>query len=242
VKLAELTIASRFRGPTGSGNGGYVAGALAAFSALESPAVRLLRPPPLDVPLDVVVPEVDAVADTLELRDAAGMVAMLSDGTLGFLPPPAPSADEASAGRTRYAGSRSHPFPGCFVCGPERDAGDGLRIYAGPPDPADPHRVSAPWVPDESLAGTRGRVRPEFLWAALDCPGYFAVAPDGRTMLLGALTVRLYAPLDVGRPCVIAGWRIGATGRRHQAGTALYADGECVAAGLATWVEVRPPG
>ena len=31
----------------------------------------------------------------------------------------------------RYAGADDHPFPGCFVCGPDRAEGDGLRLFPG---------------------------------------------------------------------------------------------------------------
>ena len=47
-----LTVDRRFRGPPDSGNGGYVAGRLAAF--IDGPAEIALRlPPPLGRPLAV---------------------------------------------------------------------------------------------------------------------------------------------------------------------------------------------
>ena len=239
VRLAELRIATRFRGPPGSGNGGYVAGLLATFSPFDAPEVRLLRPPPLETPLEVVAPDDDPAGASLQLRSGDELYATLAPGSIDFAPPPPPTPDEASAGGANFAGWQAHMAPGCFVCGPERPAGDGLRIFAGPPDAARPDRVVASWTPEPALAGTRGRVRPEFVWAALDCPGYFAVAPAGRRLLLGRLAVRLLAPLDAGRRCAIVGWRLGGEGRRHLAGTALYADGECLAFGAATWVEPR---
>jgi hypothetical protein len=53
--------------------------------------------------------------------------------------------------------------------------------------------VAAPWVPDDTLADPdEGYVRPEFLWAALDCPGYYA-SLDGRRrpIVLGQMVARL---------------------------------------------------
>src|SRR5215469_940539 len=48
----SLVIPSRFCGPTGSGNGGYVCGRIAAY--LDDPVtVTLRRPPPLDTPMAV---------------------------------------------------------------------------------------------------------------------------------------------------------------------------------------------
>ena len=47
-----LTIPSRFNGPAGVGNGGYVCGRIAAY--VDGPAtVTLRRPPPLDTPMEV---------------------------------------------------------------------------------------------------------------------------------------------------------------------------------------------
>src|SRR5437763_7226705 len=99
---------------------------------------------------------------------------------------PAPVYLEAVEASRLYEGLRSHRFPKCFVCGTRRVRGDGLRIFAG----TMPERgmVAAPWVPDASLDGGDGKVRAEFMSAALDRPGYYAVAPDDRMMLLAGVT------------------------------------------------------
>jgi hypothetical protein len=233
--LATVTIAARYCGPPGSGNGGYVAGLLAGF--LAGPAeVRLSRPPPLERPLEVCALDDDA----LELRDDGTSIAgaRLADVDLDVPMPPAYAvAAQASVG---YVGHRRHIFPGCFVCGTTRASGDGLGIHAGPLRLGTTDAVAAPWRPDASLAGTRGRIRPEFQWAALDCPGYFAVAPDSRVMLLGSFAARIDRAVEVDEPCVVVGWRIDGDGRKQRAGTALYgAGGDCAARALATWVEPR---
>src|SRR3954462_14820333 len=50
--IPRLTIAPRFRGPSGSGNGGYVCGRIASY--LDGPVtVTLRRPPPLATALAV---------------------------------------------------------------------------------------------------------------------------------------------------------------------------------------------
>ena len=51
--MASVTIERRFCGPPSSANGGYFSGVTAAVAG-ASVAVRLLRPPPLDVPLEVL--------------------------------------------------------------------------------------------------------------------------------------------------------------------------------------------
>lgn len=237
MKLASVTIGRRFCGPPGSGNGGYVCGVLAGF-APDVREVRLAIPPPLEVPLDVIARD----DDVLELRDGETLVATARSATVDFDVPPAPALAAAKEAAAHYAGLREHAFPGCFVCGPARPYGDGLCVYAGPgPTLPDGRRLYAtPWVPDPTLAGTRGHVRPEFQWAVLDCPGYFAVATGAQKMLLGSLAARIDRAVSVGEQCIVSAWSLGSEGRKHRAATALYgADGECVARALAVWIELR---
>ncbi|MCX7057519.1 MAG: hypothetical protein NTZ79_10085 [Proteobacteria bacterium] len=236
MQLSEIRIAARYCGPPEAGNGGYVAGLLAGF-ATESVSIRLQARSPLDMPLAVHAGDQGVV----ELRDGATLIATAWPQTLELDVPTAPNFDVAAEAATRYRGLRDHPCPGCFVCGADR--ADGLRIFAGALAHEGQECVAAVWTPDASLAGTRGRVRPEFLWAALDCPGYFALVPDFRPMLLGSLAGRVEAEVRVGEPCVVLGWRLGIEGRKHRAGTALYgADGRCVARMAATWIELRSAG
>jgi hypothetical protein len=235
--LASVTVDARFRGPPDSGNGGYVAGLLAAFLA-EPAEVRLVRPPPLGRPLDVRRLDDDG----LELADGAATLATVRPAAVDPEVPDAPPYAAAEVAARAYAGHVAHAAPGCFVCGPGRSPGDGLGIFPGPAELGGPAGagVLAPWRPDPSLAGTRGRVRPEFLWAALDCPGYFAFASPGQPMLLGTLAARVDGEVRVGEPCVVAGWSLGASGRKHRAATALYGgDGRCVARALAVWIALR---
>lgn len=176
-----LEVPARFNGPTSSGNGGYTAGLLA--ERLESrhgghegcPVVEvtLRRPPPLGTPMLV---EHDGPTGGARLLSGDVLVAQ-ARCTDGELTPvegvPYDRAVDASSG---YAGHRTHPFPRCFACGPDREPGDGLRIFPGPvhepgPEPgpdldgvtgsepglapagaARRHPVAAPWVPHASLA------------------------------------------------------------------------------------------
>jgi hypothetical protein len=98
--------------------------------------------------------------------------------------------------------------------------------------------VAAPWVPHSSVAGADGLVRPEFVWAALDCPGAFAVGFSslGKVML-GRLTAELHAPVRAGEQYVVTGWPLGQDGRKLYAGTALTsAAGELCGLARATWI------
>jgi hypothetical protein len=227
-----VVIPARFNGPPGSGHGGYVAGALAALR--DGPTrVRLVRPPPLDRPL-VARGDGDGA---VELADGDVVVARAASTTPpGEAPGPIDPGTAAEASRA-YPGFRDHAFPRCFGCGPDRVPGDGLRIFPGPV----PGRglVAACWTPDASLADPAGAVRPEFLWAALDCPsGWAAIAAGAPVpLLLGELAVRIDAPVREGEPCVIVAWAAGAEGRRRLAGAALFGEDRGLrAVARATWV------
>ncbi|MGH2812634.1 MAG: hypothetical protein ACRDI1_07985 [Actinomycetota bacterium] len=101
----------------------------------------------------------------------------------------------------------------------------------------------APWTPDRSLAGTDGLVLPEFLWAALDCPGAFANGVPESTMVLGRLGARLLEPVESGQRCVAVAWSEGVEGRKHFAGTALLGgDASLIAIARATWISVVTQG
>jgi hypothetical protein len=229
----ELIIARRFRGPPKSGNGGYVCGRVAG--ALPGTAtVRLKAPPPLEVPLQLST--ADGVARLiLDNR----VIAEGRSSSLDLETPMAPSLAEATVAAADFVGFKDHFFPGCFVCGPGRAVGDGLRIFPG--WLADRGVVAAPWTPDRSLADASGSIAPEFLWSALDCTGAFAVlpVPAGRAIVLGELTATLSGSAPVDQPCVAVGWKLSSEGRKSHVGSAVFtADGKLLAAGRATWIEV----
>jgi hypothetical protein len=227
-----MMIAERFHGPPASGNGGYVCGRLAAH--VDGPArVRLHVPPPLGTEL--------AVRDdgaSVRLLDGDTVVAVAEPTDLDVdVPSPVTYAEAEEASRS-YRGFESHWFPTCFVCGPEREPGDGLRIFPGAV--AGRNIVACPWRPHESLGDGSGRVRPEFLWAALDCPGGFAFAPPtSGAILLGELAARIDGPVRVGERCVLIAWEIEHDRRKHRTGTALFSkDGACRALSVGTWIEI----
>jgi hypothetical protein len=128
---------------------------------------------------------------------------------LDLEPPRPPDFETATALSLSFAGFRRHVFPGCFVCGPNRTEGDGLRIFAGPRRPGE---VAAAWRPHPALDRGDGVTHVAHVWAALDCPGYFAAVGDGRQMLLGEMTALVGRPVRIGEPCVLLGWRLGVEG------------------------------
>lgn len=231
---ASIYIDARFNGPPQAGNGGYSAGLIASAIGANV-AVRLLQRVPLDRSLSVAA----RGADRWEVRDGEHLVATAARTVLQTDVPSPPSYLAAMEASKHYAGFEQHVFPTCFVCGPARQRDDGLRIFPGfvPGTGV----VAAPWLPGAAFDDGTGKVKPEFIWAALDCPGYFASFNCGTPALLGTLAVHIDRLVHVDEPCVVIGWRILLEGRKCHAGTALFdEDGERCALGVATWVEARP--
>ncbi|MGH6950785.1 MAG: hypothetical protein ACREH4_07925 [Vitreimonas sp.] len=230
----SITIAPRFNGPPGSGNGGYVCGLMAARVGGACEA-SLRAPPPLGVPLTL-----DATAEGVALRDGDTVIGEARAARLDLTPPPAPSLAEARAAARRYVGLHDHRFPTCFVCGAGRPAHDGLDIFTGPVDGA--AMVACVWTPGADLADAAGRVAPEFIHAALDCPSYWALPRAGEIVaLLARLTASVDAPLPrVGEDLIVTAWHLNSDVRKHHAAAALYsADGAVIARSRALWIELK---
>ena len=170
--------------------------------------MRIERPIPLQQPLDGAHGQPTAM---LELR-ASGRDpgARAQPVVFELTVPPAPDYLRALDASRHFIGFSAICFPGCFVCGTDRARGDGLRIFAGRLSGRD--QVAATWVPDASLSAGDGKVRPEFMSAALDCPGYFAARNDGVPMLLGEYTAHVDRCVHIDEPCIVIGWRMAAAG------------------------------
>jgi hypothetical protein len=220
----EITLPHHFRGPLTSANGGYVCGRLAAFVDAPVVEVTLRLPPPLDRPLTV-----ERDGEVARLLDGDALVAEARPATLEVEPPAPVAPDAAEAARERHVRDWTPDFRECYVCGVRED---GLEIRVGPVAGREPLHA-APVVLEEPA--------PELVWAAIDCPGAFAVAGDGRGgVVLGRMTARVERVPDAGEPCVVTSWPIGQDGRKHFAGTALFtADGELLALAKQTWIEPR---
>jgi len=220
----EITLPRRYRGPVASANGGYACGRLAAFVDADDVEVTLRLPPPLERPLEVV-----RDAGVVQLLDGDALVAE-ARGAVAEVTPQAPvSHEEAEAARARHVRGWSLDFGECFVCG-VRD--DGLEIRVGPVAGREPLHA-APIALDEPAR--------EIVWAAIDCPGAYAVGAEGRgDVVLGRMTAHLGRVPEVGEPCVVAAWPLGEDGRKLHAGTALFAaDGELLAIAHQVWVAPR---
>lgn len=229
-----IELPSRFNGPPGSGNGGYSCGRFAALLDPARATVRLALPPPLEAPLEVL-----RQGDEVQVRaDGATVARVWTAEPLGD-PRAAPELASARQAAARFERFDDHPYPGCFVCGPGRRPGDGLRLFAGPLAAGDRSRVAGVLeVPRDLAAG--GRLAPELVWAALDCPGAYTFDPGpGQAMLLGELTAELRDTVPTDRPLVVQGWHLAQEGRKHRVGTAVHGpDGTCLATARATWIIV----
>jgi hypothetical protein len=151
------------------------------------------------------------------------------------LDPPAPVAwDEAVEASTRHERFAGPEFAECFVCG-EREDGDGLAVRPGSVAGREPLHA-APW--------TVAEVAPEIVWAAIDCPGAYAVGAEGRgEIVLGRMAGSVFRVPATGERCVLASWPIGEDGRKLVAGTALFDEsGSLLALARQTWIVPRVDG
>jgi len=229
-----LSIPRRFNGPVTSGHGGYCSGLIASF--VEGQAEVTLRSPvPLDTPLDVVR-EGDRPVRVVQGETLVAEARSVPELPLG-VPEPV-SVDEARLGKSRYRGKPDELFGRCFVCGRGRE--DALGVFAGAVDGRE--LVASPWTPPDWTANSEGRVLPEFIWAVLDCPTYFAVYTGLELPLsfLGRLAARIDAPVAAGEEHVVIAWPLETDGRKRHAGAAVFSsDGVPRAVARALMIEPR---
>lgn len=233
-----IVVPRRFNGPQESGNGGYASGVLAARLA-GAAEVNLRAPVPLDEPLQLTPGEQGALrllhGETLiaEARPLPGL-----DVTV----PEPVGVEEARLASGRYRAPSDGLFSNCFVCGRARTE-DCFEVFAGPVEGRE--LVATPWTPPAWSADEDGAVRPEFVWAALDCPTYFASHLEGELTLsfLVRQRVELRAPVRAGQEHVVIAWPLGTEGRKRLAGAAVIsADGETLAVAEALLLEPRAAG
>ena len=231
-----LRVAKRYCGPPTSANGGYIAGLVAdAIGRLVT--VRLSAPPPLDADMAVL----DGPDGTWIVQQGDQRVAEARPASLDDLVVPAPvsyveALDAALHGPSDPA---EHPCPGCFVCGPLRPRGDGLRLFAGPVPGRD--IVATGWLPSSELALVDGKIAPAFIAAALDCPGFQSLRTGRQPWLLGEYTCRIDRRVHIDEPCVIVGWKVESQGRKSIVGTAMFdEDGELCAVARGLWIQPKP--
>lgn len=239
--MPKIIVAQQFCGPPNSGNGGYVCGVIA--KDIEGPATSVLRARvPLDVHLSLLTED-----GAVHLKDAEGALvgrATPADRALLPIPPEAPSMRAAREAGARYVGHVDRIHPICFTCGPERREGDGLRVFPGQIEGAPAGHVACVWTPHMDFADPQGLAPVEVIWAALDCPGFFAwVGKEGRHgALLGTMTGEVIRRPRCGHDYIVMAWPLERSGRKETAGVALFAmNGELLARGHQVWIISAPP-
>jgi hypothetical protein len=233
----DIVIGRRFCGPPASANGGYVSGRFAsAIAPMDEPiTVSLRQPPPLETPLIVV-----RRSDDYALMVGDALVADARPGDFRRDPVPPASLADAAAAHASYSGLDEHSFDGCFVCGPGRAPGDGLRLCPGLVGDG---LTACVWTPDASLEDpeSAGRAAVEFVWAALDCPGGWTSDLVSRPLVLGRMTATVERLPVIGSPVVIVGKLLETRGRKTLAAVTGYdRDGRIIGRAEQTWIEVDP--
>jgi hypothetical protein len=223
-----VVVPRRFSGPPGSANGGYTCGLVAGL--LDGPVaeVTLRSPPPLETALAV-----DREAGTVRVTDGDVLVAEARGAELELDAPAPVSVEEADAasraGEEQW--SADHPFRTCVVCGPDREPGDGYRLFPGELREG---LFASVWTPESSA--------PEQTWAALDCPTSAPVAwfGQGPPIVLARLAVAIEGQVRPDEPHVLMSWRLGVEGRKRRGAAALLGpDGAVLALSEALWIELR---
>lgn len=235
--MKTVVIDKRFCGPKTSGNGGYSAGLFAQGIAGQA-CVTLKAPPPLDTPIALRAGE----GGKLEAMAGDALIAVAEPAAVKVSPPPMP--DDAAIAQAHDDFLKSEDgfqiIPYCFVCGRMRAPGDGLRIFSGPA-PESPVNAYF-WTPAADLAGDEGLVKPEYLWAALDCPGAYALRVGRRMTLLGRFAAEIRRRPKPGERLIAAAWRAGEEGRKHYADSVLLDENrEIIASANAIWIELNDP-
>jgi hypothetical protein len=229
-----IVIDPAFEGPPGSAHGGYACGMLAPY--LPADAEITLRTP---VPLGTAL-ELAGQQGGVALHDGTSVVAEGGSTRLSNVTPQPPTFAEALAATAGFPGLRSHPYPRCVGCGTGRTDSVALRLFPGPLVGRD--LVAAVWYPSGD-ATAHGLIRPEFAWAALDCPGGWAAIHFGRVdrpAVLGRMAARLAEPIRAHSAHIVVGWLEGVSGRKLTAGSALYSrDGVPQGFARQTWITLR---
>lgn len=226
--ITSVSIQERFAGPPFGANGGYTAGLLAEHAGVREAHVALSAPVPMGRGLEIAT-------DGGTARISHGGRLLASAAPVSLLDWSHPAVDFVSAviaaGDVDPAG---HPFPGCFVCGPE--AADGMHLLPGPVGDG---VVAVPWRPTTGQADPTGTVPLRIVSAALDCPSAFPALAPGEQALLASMTFGVNRLPTVGEHLVVIGWTRSIEGRKLRTSSAVTtADGDTVAKADTLWVKV----
>jgi hypothetical protein len=231
----------RFQGFDDGALGGYAAGVVASRipGAVEA---NLRSLPPLERELDVKSSE----DSSLELWDGETLVLEARAGEFALDLPEPVGLEKAEAANRDLAHVHGHLYQDCFTCGPNREPGDGLRLFMGYP-PGRKGILASAWTPDPGVSPSPA-LPEELVWAALDCPTIWAAWladdgtvtwPEGGFTVLARQRVEQLAPVPTGEPAVVTAWPISRDGRKHVTGAAIRTpDGELLARAESLLIDV----
>lgn len=227
--MRKITIDKTHQGPSGSANGGYVAGLLGDALRGKPSTVRLNRPVPVDTPVFIYrrgdsafIRHEDEIVATAELTDE-----MIP--TTPFVEP-----DEVAKGAIPDLDMGM--FADCFVCGGGGSQGLGIDIRA-----LGDGRFAALWHPATSTLIDGALVEAVYLRSALDCPGGFAALSANQTLAVtGTLTSRVEFLPEADSRLVVVGESTWVEGRKLGAVTSIYTEtGDLVATASAVWISIQ---
>jgi hypothetical protein len=233
--MNTLYFDQRFNGPPASVNGGIAAGSVAEI--LEGAVrVRLLRPIPLERKLAL---RPSAEQDGLIVYDSSGDIMAARRELLALEVPEPPDHDRVAAAGHNFQIPPDGSFANCFVCGHDRDPGDGMRVHAGQ-DCLENSFAAVHWTPHENFADETGTLPLRFVWGALDCPGAIAAAIlNPCDMVTGEMHGEAYAPVHAGETYTVFAWPVWAEGRKIFSGSALIdSAGQICAKASELWITV----
>ncbi|GAA4078705.1 hypothetical protein [Nonomuraea soli] len=227
----NIVIDPAFEGPPASAHGGYACGLLAPYLPPDA-EITLRKPVRLGVTLRLKRGD-----GGLRLHDGFAVVAEAGTTTLVNRAPRPPTVAEASSAAEAFPGRASSAFARCVVCGTGRTDADAFRVFPGPLPGRD--LMAAVWRPNGSaLAGDT--IKPEYVWAALDCPAGWAAmwfGPRSGVAVLGRMAAWVPGPIAAYDTHILVGWLEGGSGRKLHAGSALYSpSGTLQAFSCQTWI------
>lgn len=245
-ELIEFQIDSRFNGPPNSGNGGYVAGKIAELVGLPC-EVTLRKPPPLDKTL--ILRLIDKVGEVFSGDSLIATVASSSPvkNNLELI-------DYESAKLAAISGLqrriKSNIFSTCFVCGPDRKEGDGLRLFADTPPSClidgNLKPVAVAWKPSAKLSSNGETIDEAYIWAAMDCPSAVAInntgdeTPEQIACLLGRFRNTVFRRPEIDEHCVVVAQMTHRDRRKIFCDVSLFGGrGDLLAAGHTTWIALE---
>ena len=224
----EVIFEARHLGPTGSVNGGFLAGTMAEEIDAQTVSVRLNAPVPIGEP-------------TYIFSDGSEAYLRHSDQTLVSATIPKSGVGEARFASAEHIASSPEldvdlgPFRGCFVCGMGAPRGLGFE-----PHVLHDGRIGGVWHPKRSNLIDGRFVPSRYLHAVLDCPGGFAVHRqiDGFA-LTGSLTNRVDRLPEADEILVIVSEATFRDGRKLGATTTIFSESdEVIATSEAVWIRL----